>query len=602
MADSSPYRIGLVMAGAVSAGAYTAGVLDFLMEALETWERKKQKGEAGVPTHITRLDVMAGASAGSIAAAVLVSALRDKNYPYVGPPEQRPMSKLYENWVQRVDIKPLLALDDLDKTAVQDKRCWLRRAICCVTHCEDGPAKPGEIQSVLNADALDAIANTVLDVPWTRETWPSYLNDPVTLYFTITNLRGVPYSINFTGDAGNLYGMTQHADYMSFRLDPNGAPCPPLDLLLGSVGHRNGLEGHWGVLGQSALASGAFPVGLAPRVLKRAGTAAYDERLWNIPTSPQPGEPCECSRMDTIQPSWPDKIAAQKESYVYEFVNVDGGVANNEPFELARRYLADGQNRLQRGAKDATASVLMVDPFPNSLIDDCDYKADTSVFGTLGKLVNAVLAQLRFKTEELALAKRGDVHSRWVISPRRSGMDQHPPIASAALGAFGGFLSQKFRDHDYQIGRRNCQRFLQETLLLHEDNPVFSGHWTDEAKQHFGRQRGQEDGKRPGDEGRYLPVIPLYDACTQEVPEPAWPKGALGEPELAELSALIKRRMDALFERFVQTRIAECVDRQVIRLGWKLVQWRRALVGKESLGVGGIMNIVRASLKASGLS
>mgnify|MGYP003342307022 CR=1 FL=1 len=31
----APFKIGLVMAGAVSAGAYTAGVLDFLLEALE---------------------------------------------------------------------------------------------------------------------------------------------------------------------------------------------------------------------------------------------------------------------------------------------------------------------------------------------------------------------------------------------------------------------------------------------------------------------------------------------------------------------------------------------------------------------------------------
>jgi hypothetical protein len=31
-------EIGLVLAGAVSAGAYTAGVIDFLIEALDAWE------------------------------------------------------------------------------------------------------------------------------------------------------------------------------------------------------------------------------------------------------------------------------------------------------------------------------------------------------------------------------------------------------------------------------------------------------------------------------------------------------------------------------------------------------------------------------------
>jgi predicted patatin/cPLA2 family phospholipase len=33
------FKIGLVLAGAVSAGAYTAGVVDFLFEALEAWEQ-----------------------------------------------------------------------------------------------------------------------------------------------------------------------------------------------------------------------------------------------------------------------------------------------------------------------------------------------------------------------------------------------------------------------------------------------------------------------------------------------------------------------------------------------------------------------------------
>ena len=36
-----PFEIGLVMAGAISAGAYTAGVIDFLVQALDEWENAK---------------------------------------------------------------------------------------------------------------------------------------------------------------------------------------------------------------------------------------------------------------------------------------------------------------------------------------------------------------------------------------------------------------------------------------------------------------------------------------------------------------------------------------------------------------------------------
>jgi hypothetical protein len=37
------FEIGLVLAGAVSAGAYTAGVLDFLYEALDYWDGRSWK-------------------------------------------------------------------------------------------------------------------------------------------------------------------------------------------------------------------------------------------------------------------------------------------------------------------------------------------------------------------------------------------------------------------------------------------------------------------------------------------------------------------------------------------------------------------------------
>ena len=39
------------MAGAISAGAYTAGVMDYLFEALESWQKAKDLDLPGVPKH-----------------------------------------------------------------------------------------------------------------------------------------------------------------------------------------------------------------------------------------------------------------------------------------------------------------------------------------------------------------------------------------------------------------------------------------------------------------------------------------------------------------------------------------------------------------------
>ena len=84
MADRPTFEIGLTMAGAVSAGAYTAGVIDFLFEALDAiedvragrstdyltahrpdgtpWPDAKQVID---PPHNVRLRAMSGTSAGS---------------------------------------------------------------------------------------------------------------------------------------------------------------------------------------------------------------------------------------------------------------------------------------------------------------------------------------------------------------------------------------------------------------------------------------------------------------------------------------------------------------------------------------------------------
>ena len=76
--------MGLCMAGAVSAGAYTAGVMDYLLEALGEWE--KRRNEPGVPSHKVVIPVMGGASAGGMTSVMAASAL---NNPL--PPIDKPL-------------------------------------------------------------------------------------------------------------------------------------------------------------------------------------------------------------------------------------------------------------------------------------------------------------------------------------------------------------------------------------------------------------------------------------------------------------------------------------------------------------------------------
>ena len=73
--DNKTFELGLTMAGAVSAGAYTAGVLDFLFQALDEWYEAKARTPEKVPSHDVVIRVISGASAGGICGALALVAL-----------------------------------------------------------------------------------------------------------------------------------------------------------------------------------------------------------------------------------------------------------------------------------------------------------------------------------------------------------------------------------------------------------------------------------------------------------------------------------------------------------------------------------------------
>lgn len=64
------------MAGSVSAGAYTAGVIDYLMEAFENWEKVRGRDNS-IPTHKVEIDVLGGSSGGGMTAAMAFFAFWD---------------------------------------------------------------------------------------------------------------------------------------------------------------------------------------------------------------------------------------------------------------------------------------------------------------------------------------------------------------------------------------------------------------------------------------------------------------------------------------------------------------------------------------------
>jgi len=336
------------------------------------------------------------------------------------------------------------------------------------------------------------------------------------------------------------------------------------------------------VLRQYALATGAFPGGLAPRVLSRE-RSDYDEREWKVPVRPEERASTQCWTRTAIEPSWPDHV---REEETYQFLAVDGGAMNNEPFELARQKLAGDDESNARSPDNAIRSILMVDPLPSERVTAQMGARDDDTLSVLQGLFGSLLTQARFKPDELILANSPDVYSRFLIAPKRG--DEEHPIASGMLGGFGGFLKKEFRMHDFQLGRRNCQRFLQEYLVIPKKhcrkNPVFRHYSPEELDDMLERFSGETDDM--------MPIIPLVGSAKSEEFPLVWKTLRINDRELKALKSKIEGRaesiMDALLNKYVDGWFSKTIAR------WVASNKRDQVVSR-------IMNDIRNELKEFGL-
>jgi len=149
MASDKKFKLCITMAGAVSAGGYTAGVLDYLLETLELWEQAKNKnrtigvGNAGyddtIPMHEVEIDVISGSSAGGISGTLTLLALADKAHKSYNKDNPNGDNNIfYKSWVEMADdnksdtVEKLLGTKDLKQY--------------------------GEVRSLLNTEAIEVIA------------------------------------------------------------------------------------------------------------------------------------------------------------------------------------------------------------------------------------------------------------------------------------------------------------------------------------------------------------------------------------------------------------------------------------------------------------
>ncbi len=260
MADRK-FHLGINMAGAISAGAYTAGVLDFLMQALEEWQTAKDAFRAWlanptgpmptpVPLHDVSVDVFSGASAGGMCASIATVMVQQPFQHIFTGDEQNTTNTFYESWVNRIDIHPLLNTTDLS------------------------PGRP--LLSLLDSTVIDQIADFAL-TPKTHQSRP-YIASDLTLFVTLTNVTGVPYLL-YSDPAPTVDEFTAYyADRLRFETTAAGAK--PTGVCANALPANQPADLAWSLLKTAAKATGAVPVALASRIIER-NTSDYATPGWS---------------------------------------------------------------------------------------------------------------------------------------------------------------------------------------------------------------------------------------------------------------------------------------------------------------------------------
>jgi hypothetical protein len=543
--EDKNFHLGLCLAGAVTAGAYTAGVIDYLFEALDKWDKRKKENVPGTPSHNVVIDVIGGASAGGMTGIITAAALNNEIKPVKFPTSaqeifaEQPQNKFYHSWVDLISkdmFSMMLNTSDITKDSA--------------------------VYSLANAGFIDKIADKVVTIDTNNiKPLPPYINNQLKIFTTLTNLEGFPYEISCQGNTTlNTYYMAIHNDYACFQLNKAETEKDGWMLLDFKTGKNVDIAK------SAAMATGAFPVGLKSRKLSRKADDVNTIK-WLADVDPVDG---------------PEYITQ----------NIDGGTINNEPFEKVRDVLKEITK--QEDPKDYNnpgkfnSSILFVDPFPSE--KPGKFKIDTGLFKTIGYTLSALIGQGRTKPGIVSKAMNTNLAGQFLIAPSRRRPTLHgedesvqgeKAIACGAFDGFSGFINKEFRVHDYFLGRFNCEIMLRDYFIISEsalnDNEIFRDGYAGvdrstfciikEGKENItviekmivdGVEQEKEVRKEQSVKKKYYPIIPVFEPRGDKFPIPVFSSGSnwpvIKDKEVERFRPLVKKRAHAILLNIVKLR------------------------------------------------
>jgi hypothetical protein len=318
-----------------------------------------------------------------------------------------------------------------------------------------------------------------------------------------TMLRGIPLGINFSTPIGEVKGVSELPSHNTFEhflvshYKLNYGKKPDTDKFLWFNPYE---KPYSDTMSLTTKATGAFPIGLKFREIDQ--NSFTDNYL-------------KCVTERTIFNRFSEKKEKHKIDWSnfpvnFNFVTVDGGAINNEPFGEVLGILKSRYNECFENGYPKYG-VVMIDPFPDEVDKKEIYKAPDDLFSVIPAIIGTLHDQSKVKRDDIVEAAenpyfRGEIFPRKWINREKDEF----PITTSSVSAFGGFLDVQFRHYDFFLGRDNARNYFRyyfsfeytvdtanpEKSIIH---PIHRP-WTAEMVEMF--KVTSKDGKT------YLPIIP----------------------------------------------------------------------------------------------
>lgn len=323
--------LAITIAGAVSLGSYEAGATYEILDAI----RQHNEHPATIANgDFIRVDVLTGASAGGMTAAILAQKLLFARDEFVGPdghsssPYDNP---LYNIWVQRINLNGLLDSKDEPLPDGDPAELSLLSSNLIAKISRDTLAQLDHTGSI----PLNGGAHNVIDP-----------GRGIRLGLALTNLNGVNYEYRMFG--GDPFCYTDFSDQM-LRLLP--------------VTDRSAAQ--WIEISEAAVACGAFPVAFRSKDLSRAmADFQPSDTLVPFPTDP------------------------------YTFTYTDGGVLQNQPLGMAKNLVDENDGHLN----NENRYYLFISPSPMEGKQNLElHEADVNMLRVAKRLFDIYIGQSTFR-------------------------------------------------------------------------------------------------------------------------------------------------------------------------------------------------------------